>query len=189
MASRTGILTLALAAALTLAGSPAGAHPVPPAGPAFAADPAAWSELKRATVATSRYHRERAGLEAGYVPDKYCVRDPAGSGALGYPHFNHAHDNSLDPTKPAALQYEDDDKGRRRLVGLEWVVMDRDGRVDTDDDRPALFGQPFKGPFPGRFKGQPVHYALHVWLWKKNPAGLFASYNPAVRCLPGTTRP
>ena len=26
------------------------------------------------------------------------------------------------------------------------------------------------------------HYDLHVWLWKKNPAGLFAPTNPDVRC-------
>jgi hypothetical protein len=28
----------------------------------------------------------------------------------------------------------------------------------------------------------PKHYDLHVWLYKRNPAGLFAAYNPRVQC-------
>ncbi|MFD3539806.1 hypothetical protein ACFWUQ_09935 [Streptomyces sp. NPDC058662] len=195
MASRTGMLALSLAAAtaLTLAATPAGAHPGPPGTSGTSAAPArpgaARAELARAAAASARYTLVERSVAAGYVPDQYCVQDPAGAGAIGYPHFNHAHDDSLDPAKPAALLYEDDARGRRRLVALEWVVMDRDGRVETDDDRPSLFGQPFKGPIPGRFKGQKTHYALHVWLWKDNPAGLFATFNPEARCLPGTTRP
>ncbi|MFB7467768.1 hypothetical protein ACFCZ1_30490 [Streptomyces sp. NPDC056224] len=187
MAPRTGMLALApaltAAAALALPAGPAAARPGPEP------DPAAWTGLARAALASSRYVRERTAVEAGYVPDTYCVTDPAGAGALGYPHFNHAYDDSLDPEKPTALLYEDDASGRRRLVALEWVVMDRDGNLQTDDDRPSLFGQPFKGPIPGRFKGQKVHYAFHVWLWKPNPAGMFATFNPEVRCRPGTTRP
>ncbi|MCJ1679315.1 hypothetical protein MTF65_18600 [Streptomyces sp. APSN-46.1] len=193
MASRTGmtaLAALAAATALALPAGPAGASPGPGGGPPGAsADPAVWADLTRATLASGRYTRESAAVDAGYVPDTYCVSDPTGSGDLGYPHFNHAYDNSLDPERPTALLYEDDASGRRRLVALEWVVMDRDGKPETDDDRPSLFGQPFKGPIPGRFKGQKVHYALHVWLWKPNPAGMFATFNPAVRCRPGTTRP
>jgi hypothetical protein len=29
------------------------------------------------------------------------------------------------------------------------------------------------------------HYDLHVWLWKHNPAGLFAPTNPNVKCPKG----
>jgi hypothetical protein len=28
----------------------------------------------------------------------------------------------------------------------------------------------------------PIHYDLHVWLWKKNPSGMFARWNPTVTC-------
>jgi hypothetical protein len=31
----------------------------------------------------------------------------------------------------------------------------------------------------------PIHYDLHVWLFKPNPAGVFASWNPRVHCPPG----
>jgi hypothetical protein len=29
------------------------------------------------------------------------------------------------------------------------------------------------------------HYDLHVWLWKKNPAGLFSPTNPDIKCPSG----
>ncbi|MGW2275591.1 hypothetical protein [Streptomyces yangpuensis] len=146
----------------------------------------------RATVygATARYQVHANAVADGYVPDKYCVFDRVGrTGALGYPHFNHTYDNSVDPAKPAALYYEDDGRGGKRLVGVQWLVYDRDQKLTTDDDRPTMFGTAFKGPKPGNFPGQPVHYALHLWLWKKNPRGLHETFNPAVACLPGTTRP
>lgn len=182
-------LALVLTTAASLALGPA-------AQAAAHADPGAHDHPGRALAdraatyrATARYQRHDNAVRDGYVPDKYCVADRAGSGALGYPHFNHAYDNSLDPAKPAALYYEDDGHGGKRLVGVQWLVYDRDQNPTTSDDRPSLFGVPFTGPHLGHFRGQPVHYALHLWLWKKNPRGQYATYNPAVTCLPGTTRP
>ncbi|MCX5376570.1 hypothetical protein [Streptomyces sp. NBC_00091] len=181
MASRSAKLApVALAATATLTLGAAPAAPV--------ATPTA--QLAVAYRATAKYHQHRTAVAAGYVPDQYCVVNPeGGGGALGYPHFNHAYDGSTDPKKPTALLYEGDGAGRWRLAGLEWMVVDRDGRVDTDDDRPSLFGQPFRGPLPARYKGQQVHYSLHLWLWKHNPSGRFEPFNPAVVCRPGTTRP
>ncbi|MGW0394235.1 hypothetical protein ACWDYJ_25785 [Streptomyces sp. NPDC003042] len=175
-------LVLTTTASLALAALPA---------PAAAAEAGTAAADRAATYrATAPYHLHANAVKAGYVPDRYCVVDRQGSGgALGYPHFNHAYDNSLDPSKPAALFYEDDGRGGKRLVGVQWLVYDRDQDTATDDDRPSLFGTPFKGPRPGNFPGQPVHYALHLWLWKKNPKGVYETFNPAVACLPGTTRP
>ncbi|MCX5198465.1 hypothetical protein OOK31_32055 [Streptomyces sp. NBC_00249] len=178
------LIPLALAAAATLAAAP----PAPAPAPAPRLTSAA--QLAQAYRATAKFHRHEAGVAAGYVPDKYCVVNPSGgAGALGYPHFNHAYDGSVDPKKPTALLYEGDGAGRWRLAGLEWMVVDRDGREDTDDDRPSLFGEPFRGPLPARYPGQKVHYSLHLWLWKGNPAGRFEPFNPSVVCRPGTTRP
>ncbi|MEU3468218.1 hypothetical protein ABZ716_09825 [Streptomyces sp. NPDC006687] len=186
MVSPAGRLApLALAAAVTLAAAPSA-----PAAAAPSSRTTPSAQLALAYRATARYHRHSAGVAAGYVPDQYCVVDPnGGPGALGYPHFNHAYDGSLDPAKPTALLYEGDGKGHWSLAGLEWMVVDKDGRTDTDDDRPSLFGQPFKGPLPARYKGQKVHYSLHLWLWKDNPSGRFEPFNPKVACRPGTTRP
>ncbi|MER5729860.1 hypothetical protein ABT084_16225 [Streptomyces sp. NPDC002138] len=184
---RSPVPALAAAAALALAAvtAPASAS----ASPAGTGTGRADTDRATAYRATAPFQQHALAVKAGYVPDKYCIEDRAGSGALGYPHFNHAYDNSVDPAKPAALFYEDDGRGGKRLVGVQWVVYDRDQDATTDQDRPKLFGRSFTGPHLGHFPGQPIHYALHLWLWKKNPAGTFATYNPAITCLPGTTRP
>lgn len=179
------VLTAAASLCLAAASPP---DPAAHAGPG-AATGRAMSERAVTYAATAPYQRHERAVADGYVPDKYCVVNPAGRGAIGYPHFNHAYDNSVDPAKPAALYYEDDGHGGKRLAGVQWVVFDRDQNTATDDDRPMLFGRAFKGPQRGNFPGQPIHYALHLWLWKKNPDGIFETFNPAVTCLPGTTRP
>jgi hypothetical protein len=28
----------------------------------------------------------------------------------------------------------------------------------------------------------PIHYDLHLWVGRHNPAGLFAQWNPAISC-------
>ncbi|MEU9374379.1 hypothetical protein AB0D94_11480 [Streptomyces sp. NPDC048255] len=180
----TAAASLVLAAALAVTHASAASA----AGP----DAPGLAHADRAVTyrATAPYTLHSNAVKAGYVPDKYCVVDRVGGkGALGYPHFNHTHDNSVDPAVPAALYYEDDGRGGKRLVGVQWLVYDRDQNTATDDDRPSLFGRPFKGPQRGNFPGQPVHYALHLWLWKANPTGAFETFNPTVICRPGTTRP
>ncbi|MEV7416845.1 hypothetical protein [Streptomyces sp. NPDC089919] len=182
-------------------GTPPG--PVPPAarppGPVQAVraealgepdelDPAVWSALTTAYKATERYLWEPYAAPDGWLSDGTCWQDAAGSGAMGFHYVNEADVGSLDPARPGALLYEDDPlTHRRQLTGAEWIVYDRDGRLDTDDDRPTLFGVPFDGPMKGHHPGQPVHYDLHVWLWKDNPNGMFKQYNPTVSCPAGQT--
>ncbi|WP_411104753.1 hypothetical protein [Streptomyces sp. cmx-4-9] len=200
----TTAVSLALAAAAGLAGAPSAAASAPagpgprPHGPhipgPYAPGPnvPVPADADRAITyrATVPFTLHANAVKAGYVPDKYCVTDrTGGKGSLGYPHFNHAHDNSVDPAVPTALFYEDDAKGGKRLVSVQWMVYDRDQNPATDEDRPTLFGRKFTGPHKGNYPGQPLHYALHLWLWKTNPLGSFATYNPAVTCRPGTTRP
>jgi hypothetical protein len=36
-------------------------------------------------------------------------------------------------------------------------------------------------PDGNRF-GLPAFYSLHAWVWKHNPAGTFAMWNPNVTC-------
>jgi hypothetical protein len=31
----------------------------------------------------------------------------------------------------------------------------------------------------------PAFYSLHAWVWKRNPAGTFAMFNPRVTCHRG----
>lgn len=88
----------------------------------------------------------------------------------------------LDPRRPQAVLYQPTASGKRELVAVEYIVVDADQNLATDGDRPSLFGVPFDGPMEGHEPGMPIHYDLHVWIWKHNPAGLFAQWNPAGSC-------
>jgi len=46
----------------------------------------------------------------------------------------------------------------------------------TEEDPPSLLGQEYLPNEEGGF------YALHVWLWKNNPSGMFFDWNPKVSC-------
>lgn len=63
--------------------------------------------------------------------------------------------------------------GDLRLVGID---------LTTDGDRPSLFGRGFDGPMLGHSPEMPVHFDMHVWLYKNNPDGVFAAWNPRVGC-------
>ncbi|HCA84599.1 MAG TPA: hypothetical protein DEQ61_03295 [Streptomyces sp.] len=134
-------------------------------------------DLDRAFAATERFRSEKAAIAAGYHRTEVCASSPMGG--MGYHYVNPDLVGSLDPEKPAALLYEPGPNGTRRLVALEYVVNDRDADLETDDDRPSLFGQEFQGPMPGHEPTMPVHYDLHAWLFKKNPQGMFAEWLPA----------
>jgi hypothetical protein len=91
-------------------------------------------------------------------------------------------DGKLDVTKPEILVYQPTPSGKLRLGAIEYFRADADQDLATDRDRPSLFGMPFDGPMLGHEPGMPVHYDLHVWLYRHNPAGRFAMWNPRVRC-------
>jgi hypothetical protein len=152
------------------------------AAPEAAPTTAAGGELAEVKRATARYHRIAPALEAGYQPAGHCTEEP-GVGAMGY-HFAKEElvaDPALDPRRPEILVYERRGHGLR-LVAVEYFSVDADQNLDTDDDRPSLFDRPFDGPMLGHEPGMPIHYDLHAWVWKHNPAGVFAQYNPRVSC-------
>jgi hypothetical protein len=133
--------------------------------------------------ATSRYRDLDVAIADGYLSTDVCAAEPE-LGGMGYHYVNPAlaADFVIDPTRPEALLYAPGRNGQLRLVAVEYVMDDADGDLSTDDDRPSLFGHPFDGPMEGHELGQPVHYDIHAWVWKHNPAGELAQFNPTVRC-------
>ncbi len=69
--------------------------------------------------------------------------------------------------------YEPGPGGHYRLVGMEYIVP-----IDAweGEDLPSLLGQEYH---PNENLGL---YTLHLWLWRDNPNGLFAAWNPKVTC-------
>jgi hypothetical protein len=133
--------------------------------------------------ATKRFTDVDAAIAAGYLPSEECAAAP-GLGGMGYHYVNPAlaGDAKVDPTMPEILVYYRDSNGRLRLGAVEYFVADADQDVTTDGDRPTLMGHPFDGPMPGHSADMPVHYDLHAWVFKHNPAGELAAWNPAVAC-------
>lgn len=153
------------------------------AAPAQAASPDTDTrlELHKVRAATAAYHWVRNAQAAGYVSTVECVSAPEGAMGIHYVNFDLIADPALEPTKPEILVYEPTRHGPR-LVAVEYAKIDADQDLDTDDDRPTLFGAPFDGPMLGHGPGEPIHYDLHAWVWKHNPSGTFAQWNPRVHC-------
>ena len=135
--------------------------------------------LAAARAATAAYHNEAAGVAAGWEADPYCIYHGF-LGGMGIHYINGAYmgpPEALDVTKPQALLYEPQKNGRKRLVGVEYIVPG--GIVGPEGPAPMLFGQHFH--FNPNV-GDDGIWALHVWLWRNNPAGMFADWNTNVTC-------
>ena len=135
-------------------------------------------QLAEARAATAQFHNVDTARAAGYLPAEHCVEAP-GLGAMGFHNPNVGlMDLALDHRTPELLLYAPKNNGGTRLVAVEYFVP------FVGQPAPKLFGQRFDGPMPGHEPGMPTHYDLHVWLWKHNPAGMFAPFNSKVSCTP-----
>jgi hypothetical protein len=130
-------------------------------------------DIVRARAATAKFRNPDAAVAAGYPATSHCVENQP-TGGMGL-HFANAarQDTTLDVEKPEILVYEKMGDGSIRLNGVEYVVP---LAAWTSDQPPTLMGQPFK-----RANGLGIWY-LHAWIWKPSPAGVFADWNPDVRC-------
>lgn len=130
-------------------------------------------ELGELRQATAKYHDLNKAKADGYIlPQDHCISHPTRDAAMGYHYGNFALvDDSVDHTEPEVLVYEQRGK-KRHLVAVEFLST-----ADPDGDPPSLFGHHFH-PFP-----EPqANWALHAWVWKNNPDGMFADFNPNVSC-------
>jgi hypothetical protein len=142
--------------------------------------------------ATARFHDVDAAIAAGYVesPIEECVEvDGYGGMGLHYANLALATDGVIDPAVPEVLIYAPTADGGVELVAVEYAQIDADQDLATADDRPELFGHPFDGPMDESSPAHslsarpvPVHYDLHVWLYRENPDGMLAAFNPDVTC-------
>jgi hypothetical protein len=129
---------------------------------------------------TTRYHSLEQAIKAGYEPFYVCTEQP-GVGTMGQHYVNFAlvGDPAIDPLKPEALVYEPQANGTYKLVALEWVRVGPETAVV-----PHVLGQPMRHVGPGnRYGIEPDgFYQRHYWLYRSNPLGSFADWNPRVSC-------
>ncbi len=132
-------------------------------------------DLARLRKATDAYHDLRAAQAAGYpTMTPACVADST-MGGMGRHYFDRAvYDDTLVIEHPEMLVYAPTSEGASLLVAVEYVIPFQT-RPPTSTP-PRLFGQELKKH--DTFK----YWYLHVWAWERNPAGLFADWNPKVKC-------
>ncbi len=131
-------------------------------------------QLAALRAATARYHdfdlaTRTGGWEVPVPSPLECLDGP--TGGMGYHFVNPNNFGVLDPARPQALIYEPEKDGSMRLVAVEYIVFGTES-----DPAPVLFGRPFH--WNTRFG----IWALHAWVWRNNPDGIFANYNPMVSC-------
>jgi hypothetical protein len=132
-------------------------------------------EIERVRTATSAFRSLDAAVAAGYARDGGRCIENQPEGAMGYHHVNESLlDDRLEIDKPEMLVYERRPDGSYRLNGVEYIVP-FSVRPPTAEP-PVVMGQPLK-PAPSLNL-----WYRHVWVWLDNPAGIFADWNPHVKC-------
>lgn len=135
------------------------------------------AKLSAVRNATEKYHDVEVAETDGYAPTPECVEDSAGGMGIHYINQRLIGDGKSVPTKPEVLLYEQGSDGLE-LVGVEYFVV----AAEAKKDPPVVLGEEMMGPMPGHGPDEPEHYDLHAWVWKDNPNGVFAPFNPNVTC-------
>ncbi|MGH7460389.1 MAG: hypothetical protein ACREMA_05090 [Longimicrobiales bacterium] len=127
-------------------------------------------------AATARYHDLNAAIADGFVLLHPCEERP-GEGPVGivYVNMDRLLDGRIDPRTPDALIYEPAKRSNTRpqLVGVEFAVP---YSLWTEPEPPTFLGANFQR------EDEFGVWALHAWVWRFNPEGLFAEANPRVSC-------
>jgi hypothetical protein len=121
---------------------------------------------------TARYHDINVAKNDQFVLLHPCeARGDEGPVGTVYVNVARLMDGVIDPESPDALIYEPRRNGDLQLVGVEFAIPQ------------AMAGQPpkFLGATFQREDEFGV-FALHAWVWRNNPEGLFAETNPRVSC-------
>lgn len=178
--------TAAVLAAFLAACTPeASVEPTPDVSPSLAKTAAAeagQSALGKLRAATAKYHRVEQALADGYVNTRECVAIPTGGMGIHYVNLALRADPSIDPLRPEVLVYEPQRSGKLQLVAVEYFVFRAAWDAVSPSAGPSVFGTPFFRSFGTAAHGLADHYELHAWIWRENPDGMFAQWNPKVTC-------
>lgn len=130
-------------------------------------------DVKTLREATAPFHALDRAVAAGYEQETECMENPP-AGGMGY-HFTkrELRDGVLELGKPEVLVYEKRADGSWKFNGVEYLVPIASWK---QSEPPTIMGQKLKRFDKGGF------YYLHVWSWKPSSSGIFADWNPDVKC-------
>lgn len=175
---------------------------------AAAHDPDLAAELEDVHAATARYRDVEAALEDGYIRDpmNMCVTPemegvPRQLGGMGIHYFRpdllgitatepriDGEGTNTDFAQPGVLVYEPQADGSVELVAVENLVFREAWTRGGNEGPPEFMGNQYytmvdnPGTTPDEAHGFMPHYELHLWLYRENPNGLFAQFNPNAGC-------
>jgi hypothetical protein len=129
-------------------------------------------QLAQLRRVTAQFHDLDAALAAGFVQLTGCLELP-GVGGMGF-HYGLPSriDATLSVLEPEVLMYEQRG-GKLHLTGVEYLLP---YALWTEPSPPTLLGQTFHR------NDEIGMWILHAWIWKANPDGIFANWNPNVKC-------
>jgi len=167
------------------------------------------AELTAVRAATDRFRDVKVALAEGYVRDPGNLCDnaemmgrPASYGAMGIHFFRpdllgitgppnprvNGTGTHTDFTKPSILIYEPQKDGSLELVAVENLVFRKAWEAAGNSAPPTFMGVPYDHMFDDPKTAIDEahmfeeHYDRHVWLYRSNPRGMFAQFNPNVSC-------
>jgi hypothetical protein len=165
--------------------------------------------LAAVLAATERFRDVRVALKEGYVrdPASMCMTAemegmPRQLGGMGIHYFRpdllgitgppnprvSGTGTHTDFRTPGVLVYEPQADGSLSLVAVENLVFERAWRAAGHTAPPQYAGQAYyhmvDNPLTAADEahGFEPHYELHVWLYRENPNGTFAQFNPRATC-------
>jgi hypothetical protein len=86
-------------------------------------------------------------------------------------------DLDVDVLQPEVLVYAPGPRGRLQLVAVESVARGPNTNPPGVSEPPTVLGMPMHILVPAV-----GFYIKHAWVWRSNPAGMFADWNPRVTC-------
>lgn len=164
--------------------------------------------LDEVRAATERFRDVNVALEEGYLRDPMNLCDdaammgqPAELGAMGIHFFRpdllgitateprvDGVGMHMDFLAPSVLIYEPQADGSLELVAVENLVFQAAWEEAGHTEPPSFHGVPYDHMFddPDTDLDEAhmfsPHYDRHVWIYRENPNGVFAQYNPVVGC-------
>jgi|GEM_PF-521984 len=105
-----------------------------------------------------------------------CVESPMGGMGYHVHNMDQLANGQLNLLRPEVVLFSPTEDGSMEFVGVEYIIP---GELWESDEPPQFLGRslhfnPNVGPFG--------IWALHVWVGKHNPDGIFADFNPDVSC-------
>ena len=143
-------------------------------------------DLAQVRRVTARFHDLDAAIEAGYEPDGSTATEPGSSRLRRQPHRGGdglpllqrelMAEDAVNLLEPEVLVYATGDDGELELVAVEWAARGPNSNPPGRPNRPPCSAEMhILVPAVG-------FHIMHAWVWKPNPAGMFADWNPEVSC-------